>query len=120
MIWALLFSIIFGGSESVFLNSKVKKHVRRHVEEKDTRKEIQLIIKDFGKGAKKFRKQEKKWNKELAGLNANRAATSDEFRVFFQRYMEAKKVLHESGISARIEIRDKIVHGMKYLLYKKT
>lgn len=108
MIWALLFSVLFGGSESVFLDSKVKKHVRRHVEEKDTRKEILLIIKDFEKEGKKFRKSEKNWNKELVDLNANRAATHDEFKAFFQSYMIAKKVLNESGLSARIEIRDKL------------
>ncbi|MCK5468667.1 MAG: hypothetical protein KAI99_09160 [Cyclobacteriaceae bacterium] len=108
MIWALLFSIIFGGSESVFLDSKVKKHIKRHVVEKDSRKEILLIIKNFEKEAKKLRKGEKKWNKELVDLNANRAATSGEFRAFFQRYMEAKKVLNDSGLSARIEIRDKL------------
>ena len=108
MIWALLFSIFFGGSESIFLNSKVKKHIKKHVEEKDTRKEIQLIIKAFEKEGKKFKKSEKDWNRELVDLNANRAATDDQFKAFFQRYMEAKKVLNESGLSARIEIRDKI------------
>jgi len=108
MIWALLFSIIFGGSESVFLNSKVKKHIKRHIVEKETRKEVLLIIKDFEKEAKKLKKEEKKWNKELADLNANRTATTGEFKVFFQRYMGTKKELHKRGMSARIEIRDKI------------
>ncbi len=110
MIWALLFSLIFGGSDNVLINPKSKKHVKKHVIQKETRKEILDIINNYEKDAKKFNKVKKKRKKEMYQMNSDRSVKGDDFREFFKAYMEERKLLDahalESGIQVRVLISD--------------
>ena len=89
MIWALLIALILAGGDSVFINPKVKKHVRRHVENKETRKEILDKFNQYEKTVKKFAKDQKNWSRNLDELNSDRDVGKEEFVALFTNYMMA-------------------------------
>jgi len=72
MIWALLIALILASGDSVFINPKVKKHVRRHVENKETKKEILDKVNQYekGKNDKHIRKLKKLGIKLIARMES--------------------------------------------------
>ena len=108
MIWALLFSLIFGGSESVLMNPKFKKHIRKHVEEKERKQQILDLVKVYEKEAKRFHKKEKKKVKEMNALNADRTTSVSEFERFFKRVMEEHLELAKKRMVLRLTIQEQI------------
>jgi len=93
MIWILLFTLIFAtGSDSVLMNPKLKKHVRKYVEDKDRKSNILDLIKTYEKEAKLLYKSEKKKLKVMDDLNTSRSTTIKEFQDFFNGVMKEKMI----------------------------
>ncbi len=108
MIIALLLSLFFGSPESVLMNPKFKKHVRKHVEDKTRKHEILDLTKAFEKEAKSQQKKEKKKVKEMNDLNTSRTTTVEEFEDFFDMLMNDKMELARSRLVLRLAIQDQI------------
>jgi len=108
MLWVLLFTLIFGGSESALINAKSKKHIKKHVANKEVRNEVLHLIKSYEKEAKSFSKVKKKRKKELAQLNEDRSTSRDQFKALFSGYMDSKKKLDQSAISNSFKARQLI------------
>ncbi len=108
MLWVLLFTLIFGGSESALINAKSKKHIKKHVANKEVRNEVLGLIKTYEKEAKSFSKVKKKRKKELAQLNADRSTARDQFKALFSGYMDSKKELDQLAISNSFKSRQLI------------
>ena len=106
MIWAILFSLIFGSSESVLMNPKFNKHVRKHVEDKGRKHKILDLTKAFEKEAKSQRKKEKKKVKEMNDLNTSRTTTAEEFEIFFDKLLNDKIELAHKRIVLRLAVQD--------------
>ena len=111
MIWALLFALIFSGSESVLLNTKVDKHIKRHVESPENKKQLLGMLKDYEKVAKAFRKEKKKFARELDALNANRDATEEAFSGLFKRYFSRQNEIDRLALKTRMKSQQLIAEA---------
>ncbi len=101
----MLIALILTGGDSVFVNPKVKKHVRRHVENKETRKEILNKVNQYEKTAKRFAKDQKNWSRNINELNSDRDAGKEEFVALFTNYLKARSVIDAEGLKSSYEIR---------------
>ena len=109
MIWALLFSIIFSNSsKNVFINEGLKKQVKKHVENKEIKKDILVQVRALEKKGKALRKKEKKLGKELSKLNSNRDATRGDFDELFEKYFKIYEDFHLASLEARLDVKDKL------------
>lgn len=105
MIWALLFALLLGGSESAFLNPKVKNHIKKHVESPERKDEILTILKNYEGEIKSYNKAKKKMTKELELLNGDRDASDAAFKDLFRRFMNHQKRIDEIGLQGRLKIQ---------------
>ena len=64
----ILLTTVMNGSESVLLSPNAGKFIKKHVEAKETQKEILSLVKDYKKDVKPNLKREKKLQKEMEEL----------------------------------------------------
>lgn len=104
MIWILLYSLIFGSSDSPLANTEFKKHVKKYVVDKDRKGEILDIAKDFKSEIKTLNKVKKKNFKELHKLNGDYNRTRQEMETVFNVIMESRMTYQNTEIDVRLKI----------------
>ncbi|TAJ03426.1 hypothetical protein DMA11_24145 [Marinilabiliaceae bacterium JC017] len=102
MIWALLFTLIFGGNNSLYLVPKLNKHIKRNVENKADIKELQSLLKENRKQKKAFNKTHKGFIKEFKKLNACRNTSCEEFDAVFTKAMTERKHLQKTDAKMKV------------------
>ena len=89
MIWILLYSLIFGSSDSPLVNTDLKKYVKKYVVDKERKEQILDLAKDFKSEVKALNKVKKKKFKELHKLNENYNTSKEQLEAVFNANMES-------------------------------
>ena len=106
---ATLISILFfGGVSESFLVDKLEKGARKHIIEKDRRKEILADLKVSKDYIKAFNKKRNDQLKAFKEMNANKAMDRDDFESFFAAIIEERKEFQKYVIAERVKIAEKI------------
>lgn len=120
MIWALLFSIIFGAGESVFILPKMEKYVKRHLDNKEYVQEFKEIRKTSKKVRKDFNKANKKKIKQLNKLNASWEAKREDFYVIGKAAMEKREEMQKSELAGLVNVKNFISEEQWDLIIEDT
>lgn len=105
MIWALLFSLIFGSGEDVFFIPKLDKYVSRHLNDKELVEEFKQARKQTKKLRKKFQKTNSKRLKEIRKLNKTFVATIDDFNKVGKSLEEHRIELQKIEIQELLNLK---------------
>ena len=107
MVWALLFMLIFGGTDYFYLAS-FDKNINKYVDDKERKKELQSYLKDYKKAEKEFNKTHDKQLKLFKEKNLDKTTTKQWYQDFFKDHMELRKEGQERTIALRVLIQPKI------------
>ena len=109
MIWiALFFALVFGATSSSSLVPNLDKHVKKHVVDKSSKKQVLEFLKEDKKQRKSTYKIQKKNLKELGTLFASRDATMEDFEKVFAEILDERQKLQEADVKVKLEIQDYI------------
>ena len=109
MIWIALFlALIFGATSSPSLVPNLDKHVKKHVVEKSSKKQILEFVKDDQKQRKSTYKVQMKNIKELGTLFASRDATMEDFENVFVRIIDERQKLQAADVAVKLETQNYI------------
>ena len=92
MIWALIFAFllaIFGGSPVLLPN--MDKLAKEHIEDKDRKDDMLLLIKEAQKQRKAFAKKDKKISKEMNKVFALRESSHQDFTILIDKWIESRE-----------------------------
>ena len=107
MIWiALFFAIIFGASSSTSLVPNLDKHVKKHVVDKSSKKQVLEFVKEDQKQRKSTYKVQKKNLKELGTLFASRDATREDFENVFVKINDERQKLQAADVTVKLETQN--------------
>lgn len=120
MIWALLFSILFGAGESVFILPKMEKYVKRHLDNKEHVLEFKEIRKSSKKVRKEFNKHNKKKIKELNKLNASWEAKRDDFLALGNSAMDERVKMQKTELTGLVDVKNIITEEQWDLIIDDT
>ena len=115
-----LFSMLFGvgGQVDIFFLDNLDKGVKKYVVDKDRKKELQGILKDYTSTLKDFRKERKSKVKDLKEKNKDRSGTEEWFRDFFTGRIDEREELQAYWIEHRLELQEKIMPDEWALIIK--
>ena len=109
MIIGLLTAIFLisgtSGSESIFLDPDVKKHVKNYVTDKNTQDEILAFLKDFEKEFKEIRKDEVDLAEQFHALTGEPNHTRSEFETIVQKMTQLRDLRQGSFTSSAVKLR---------------
>lgn len=106
-----LFSLImslFLGSTDVFYLDKIQDGIKKTVDDKDRKKELSGLLKDYEATVEEFNKSTKNEVKILKEKNLERNTTRDWYEAFFKVRMEERKELQNVFMDKRIELQNNI------------
>ena len=104
----LITILFFGGVSESFLVDKLEKGVKKHVIEKDRRKEILADLKDSKKYIKAFNKERNAKLKAFKEMNLDKSLEREDFDTFFNDLIEGRKEFQKYVIDERLKITKKI------------
>lgn len=115
-----LFSMLFGvgGQVDIFFLDNLDKGVKKYVVDKDRKKELQGILKDYTSTLKDFRKERKSKVKDLKEKNKDRSGTEEWFRDFFAGRIDEREELQAYWIEHRLELQEKVMPDEWALIIK--
>jgi hypothetical protein len=108
MLWALLFSIILGKNDPVFIFPKLDKHAKEHVTEEVRADRIIELRKTSEKKRKKYRKYKTKFDKKFRKLNSKKLTTLDDFKKLMAEHSLERKSFQEVEINSILEAKELI------------
>lgn len=104
-----LIMMLFGaGSVEVFYIDKIEEGVKKHITDKDRKKELQGELEAYAKAVKNFNKSREGHLKTLKKQNLDKATTSQWYQHFFEERMNDRKKLGSLFIDERIKLQQKI------------
>ena len=104
MIWVLLFSLIFGKSDSPLANPKHQKHIKKVVKDENRQSQILEITKKFKDDVKTLKSLSKGEARSFGKMNKNWETENEEFERIFSLVLENRRIFQEKGIDARVKI----------------
>lgn len=103
--FTLLFKLLFGAANmQVFLVEDLPKEIKASVDDKEKKKEILAVLKDFEKEFNKTQKQINKSVKNLKMLNLDRNSSRETIVAEFTIVSDLWKKLQTDGISKRLQV----------------
>lgn len=104
-----LFMSLFGiGSTDVFYMDKIEEGINKEIKDKDRKKDLKNIIKDYKKTVKEFNKARSKQLKDLRQKNLERSTSEEWYVEFYESRMEEKIELEKTFIEQRIALQEEI------------
>lgn len=104
MLWALLFTIIFG-SNDLFVINNINKYTRKHVTDKERAAEIKEIRKEHKTIRKAFQKSGGEYIKRLSSLLLNKETSEEDFISLFEEEMKVRKDYQDHELQIRLKTR---------------
>lgn len=98
MIWALIFAILaatLGGSPLLLPN--IDKLAKEHIEDKDRKDKMLLLIKEAQMQRKAFAKTDKKISKELDKVFALRESSRQDFTILIDKWTESREEMQAAN-----------------------
>ena len=80
----LLMSLFGGGSLDVFYIDKIEQGIKKEVDDKDRKKDLQSDLKAYTKSTKEFNKVLKNQLKDLKKKNLDRSTTEEWYAEFYE------------------------------------
>jgi hypothetical protein len=103
------FALLFGGgSPEIFYVDNMDKGVKKHVVDKDIKKELSDTLKVIMKEVEDFRSVQKRQVKVLKQLNLNKSSTEVAYIAFFDMRNQSRIELHADVIGMRIHVQSQI------------
>ena len=103
--FTLLFKLLFGaGNMQVFLVEDLPKEIKATVDDKEKKKEILAVLKDFEKEFNKTQKEINRSMKNLKKLNLDRNSLKESIVAEFTITSDLWKKLQTDGISKRLQV----------------
>lgn len=109
MLWALLFSLIFGSSNNVMMIPKFNKYAKRNIEDKERLDQSLKYRKETKSEKKAFRKKDKKALKTYNQLYRDPSVTNDSIFVFFSQHIEDERAFLIEGLGLTIKSKSYIL-----------
>ena len=103
-LFTLLFTVVFGTSESPFILPKAEKTIKKNIEDKDRREEILTIMKNYKKEWKALEKTKKQQAKSLSKLNKDRNTDTEALAELLRTSRKQREKLNSKLIDGRIKI----------------
>jgi DNA repair exonuclease SbcCD ATPase subunit len=123
MTWALIISLVISlyiPQSSILNDSQITKHIKKTVSDKDICEQVLNLYEIYKKENEKFKHKEEELNNKLKELNSNRAATTEQFNVVYQQYLDAKKPLDSVLTESLYKIRNLLTDSEWSSLAKAT
>lgn len=108
MLWALIFTLILN-NDPAFVFPNLEKQVKKHITDKERKKEILELRKDSEKARNKFSKEKKKTLKGFNKLFISQATTKDELEDLFNKKNDNRKRILDSEMQ-RIAMIQELIH----------
>ena len=108
MIWIVLFSLIFAATSSSSVVPNLDKHVKKHVVEKSSKKQVLAFYKEDQKQRTSTQKVQKKHVKELGDLFMSRNTTMEDFEKVFTQMLDERHKLQTADVKIKLEIQNYI------------
>ena len=103
MLWALLFSIIFGSSNNLMTIPKFNKYAKKNIEDKERLAQVLEYRKEIKSEKKAFHKKDKKALKTYDQLFADPTIPNDSVYSFFSKHIEDEKTFLTEGLDLTIK-----------------
>ena len=107
-IATLIMSLFGGGSLDVFYIDKIEQGIKKEVDDKDRKKDLQSDLKAYTKSVKEFNKVLKNQLKDLKKKNLDRSTTEEWYAEFYESRMQERIKLQKTFIEQRISLQEKI------------
>ena len=107
-IVTLIMSLFAGGTIDVFYIDKIEVGIEKQITDKERKKELKGILKDYEKVLGEFNKNRKNRLKELKKNNLNKTTTTEWYEDFFANRLEERIELQTLFIDQRITFQNNI------------
>jgi len=107
-LFSLLLSLFSGGSMEVFYIDKIEDGVNKYVSDKDQKKVLKAMLKDYNKAVEEFNKNRKKYLKTLEKQNLDKTTAVEWYTNFFSHPLAERRELQDLFIDQRIKLQQKI------------
>ena len=119
-IATLLMSLFAGGSLDVFYIDKIEQGIKKEVDDKDRKKDLQSDLKAYTKSVKEFNKLRKNQLKDLRKKNLDRTTTVDWYAEFYESRMQERIERQKTFIDQRISLQQKLTDSEWDAIMKKA
>lgn len=107
-LFLLLSSLLFGGNPEVFYIDKIENGVKKFVTDKDRKKELDDVLKDYNNSVKEFHKTRDGYVKQLKSKSLDRNTPDQWYKDFFEARLVDRKNIHAEFIDQRIKLQENI------------
>lgn len=116
MVWLLLFSIVFGGTQSPILDQHFEKMVKKNIPDKEKQEHILNIASSYQHNGDVYNQNKKQTINELEYKFDHKTTPINELEEAFYGYLENEKTLDRKTINCRLKlqkyIEDSVWHNI--------
>ena len=105
-LFAFLFGLITHGPEQVFIAPDVQKNVKKYVEKKERRDEINAVLKDGKKEIASFKKEQEKLAKMIQKEILSKSSSRSKVESLLDSSLEIRKGHQNSYVEMRLKIQE--------------
>ena len=107
-LFLLLSSLLLGGNPEVFYIDKIEKGIKKFVVDKERKKELNDILKDYNKSVKAFHTTRNGYVKTLKTQSLDRNTPDQWYKDFFDARLQDRKDIHAEFIRQRLALQERI------------